>query len=79
MSKYDSLHSYLKAQTSPCRMSFAEINRIVGGLPASATSYRQWWENETNGSHVQARSWMNAGFRVIEVDLGRCVTFERIA
>jgi hypothetical protein len=39
-------------------------------LPASATKFKQWWENESaGGRHVQARAWLNAGREVERVDL----------
>jgi hypothetical protein len=51
-------------------MSFREIESLLGQpLPASAYKYPAWWANQTDGRHVEAISWMEAGFRV-EVDLG---------
>jgi hypothetical protein len=59
-------------------MSFEEVADLVGGLPASAFKYREWWANEQSGSHVQARAWAEAGWRVSEVSLSRqTVMFER--
>ena len=65
MAKYDTLKAYLARQSSEeMELSFAELERIIGDdLPASA-SRPQWWANEINPdtSHVQCRSWRNAGY-----------------
>lgn len=39
--------------------------------PPSAAQYREWWSNEANSptSHVQARSWMDVGWKVESVRL----------
>ncbi|MCS7206506.1 MAG: leucine--tRNA ligase [Dehalococcoidia bacterium] len=51
--------------------------RGVGPLPPSSRHYRQWWANTR--SHVQARAWLDAGWRVVAVDGERQrVTFERV-
>jgi hypothetical protein len=78
MSKYDSLYAHLSnCPHSMVKMSFVEIAGLVGGLPASATDYRAWWSNEAEGSHVQAKSWMAAGYEVTEVELGSWVVFSK--
>jgi len=69
VSKYDPLRETLTVgDPGPRQMTFAEIDDIVGGLPPSARRYDAWWENEEEGSHVQARAWMDAGRRVVSVD-----------
>ena len=70
-SRYDPLRRYLTERTEPViRLSFAEIERIIGGpLPASARRHRPWWANERSGSHVHASAWMGAGRRTANVDL----------
>ena len=79
MAKYDPLRSHLSR--SPGRrvsLSFKQVEQIVGSLPASAYRYNAWWSNELNGSHVQAHSWLSAGFRVIGADLAtKTVVFAR--
>jgi len=37
-------------------------------LPPSSKQYSAWWSNETKGSHVQAHSWMDAGWKVDAVN-----------
>jgi hypothetical protein len=54
-------------------MTFAEISRLVGGLPPSAYRYREWWANDHGSRHVQAHAWLEFGRRVEAVDLKRQV------
>jgi hypothetical protein len=79
MSKYESLPQFLgSAHGSTRRMSFAEIERILGfKLPKSAYEHEAWWSNNATG-HSHARAWLLAGWRTEDVDLaGRKVTFQR--
>ncbi len=81
MSKYDPLKRFLEAQAvQSLPMSFAEVEKVLGAkLPSSALAYQAWWANEATGSHVQARSWMAAGYQTEQVDLaGRNLVFRRI-
>jgi hypothetical protein len=70
VAKYDPLFEYLcRVGTGPVEMTFAEIERLVGSLPASAAEHQAWWANESEGGrHVQARAWLNAGREVERVD-----------
>jgi hypothetical protein len=79
MGKYEPLTEFLKKQsTSEVRMSFAQVERIIGGkLPASAQHHRAWWSNNPNNS-VMTKAWLEAGFRSEQVDMeGRTLTFRR--
>jgi hypothetical protein len=81
MSKYESLPQFLTStHSSTKRLSFAEIERILGfKLPKSAYEHEAWWSNNATG-HSHARAWLNAGWRTEAVDLaGRKVTFLRSA
>lgn len=69
MSKYDPLLAYLAARPGGLSVSFEEINRLVGGLPPSASRWRAWWANDP--THVHAHAWLDSGHRVETVDLGR--------
>ena len=73
MAKYDPLQAYLAAlQGTSCALTFDAIEAIIDApLPRSATEYREWWSNECPSptSHVQALSWMAAGWRVDTVRL----------
>ena len=68
--KYDSLFKFLcEVGDAPLVMTFAEIELLVGPLPASARRYQAWWSNDGQGTqHVQALAWMNAGREVESVD-----------
>jgi hypothetical protein len=80
MSKYDRLKAHLTvAGGEVVRMTFAEIEELVGGLPASAFGHTAWWSNEDEGGrHVQSKAWTGAGRVVSELDLAaRTVTFTR--
>jgi hypothetical protein len=70
--KYAPLENYLRdlpANQKEVVLSFEQIERIINAkLPSSAYEYPQWWENEKEGNHVNARAWANAGWRVESVD-----------
>ncbi|GII25702.1 DUF7662 domain-containing protein [Planosporangium mesophilum] len=69
--KYHPLTRHLSAAAArgQCNieMSFDEIAELVGGLPPSVAQ-RQWW---ANSGHVQASSWLTAGYHVEQVYLDR--------
>ena len=81
LSKYDKLTSFLEGlKTSSRRMSFAEIEEVLGfTLPLSARSYQAWWGNNLiHGRHSAA--WLSAGWETEQLDLGgERVTFRRAA
>ena len=74
MSKYSALTSYLGRFSDSVTLTWPELNEIVGGLPASAATYKAWW----GGGHVQDQAWKAAGFEVTDVRLGSRVTFKRV-
>ena len=71
LTKYTPLFEVLcRADDAPISLTFDEVERLVGPLPASATKFKQWWANEsTGGRNVQATAWLNAGRQVERVDL----------
>lgn len=71
MAKYDPLNLFLASTDDVVvTLSFAEIERLLGDmLPASARKHAAWWANETDGNHVEARAWLDAGFRTQNLDL----------
>jgi hypothetical protein len=38
-------------------------------LPQSAYEDRRWWDHETEGNHISARSWSNAGWKIESLDV----------
>jgi CBS domain-containing protein len=79
--KYDSIQNWLEKQKEAgenrLRVSFQDIERILGDiLPDSARSHRSWWANDLN-SHTQSSAWMTAGWLVESVDLNAQEVFFR--
>lgn len=66
MGKYDPLRAYLsESGLDSVSLTFLEIEKILGcALPDSAYEHRQWWGN---GSHSQAKAWLNAGYVTAQV------------
>lgn len=51
-------------------LSFQRIEDLIGDrLPRSARTDHTWWANSSDPSRVQARAWMNVGWKVDEVNL----------
>jgi hypothetical protein len=67
MGKYFPLENYLKnLKVNEILLTFQEIEKIImGKLPPSASKYSQWWENDKK--HAQAKSWLNAGFKTVNL------------
>lgn len=67
MSKYVPLEQMLSLSAQDnVNMTFGEIEAILGfPLPASAYTHRPWW---ANGGHTQASAWLDAGYKVAQVD-----------
>ena len=68
MGKYRKLQDHLAASAGPVRMTFEEIERLVGPLPGSARRYAAWWAN-TRTNRSQSRAWLNVGYVARRVDL----------
>jgi len=70
MGKYEPLAQFLRRQqAAEVRLTFAEIERIVGvRLPPSARKQRAWWSNNPQNS-VMTKVWLAAGFRSEQVDM----------
>ena len=70
--KYTPLENYLRdlpEDQSEVTLGFEQIEGILKSkLPASAYEYPQWWENEKEGNHVNARAWLTAGWKIDQVN-----------
>ena len=78
-SKYQPLLEFLRdSNQDEVTLTFAEIEALMNDtLPDSARSKRAWWSNRSKGA-LQASAWMEAGYRVEDVDLdGQQVTFRK--
>lgn len=64
-SRYVPLRDYLANRDDhEVKLSFAQIEELVGPLPDSARSHRAWW---SNSSHV-ARAWRDVGWHLQAVN-----------
>ncbi|KZL49465.1 transcriptional regulator [Nodularia spumigena CENA596] len=80
-SKYQPLLNFLSGSNqSEITLSFDEIESLIKDiLPNSAKNKRAWWSNRSKGA-LQASAWINAGYRVDDVDFdNKCVTFRQFA
>lgn len=80
MSKYSALEAILTERAAAglleTTLPFAEVDHLVGGLPASARDHQAWWGN---GGHSQANAWLRPGWKVDRADLtGQWVRFVRM-
>lgn len=76
MSKYEPLSAFLKqASGRNLRLSFDEIEHILGfPLPASK-QYPAWWSNSAT-NNTMTKAWLSAGYKTGQVDVeGEKVTF----
>jgi hypothetical protein len=79
--KYAGLQAYLSKRSEPrISMSFAEVAAAAKvKLPASAYRHPQWWQNDAE-HHVQAKAWIEAGYKTENVDIdAQRVEFVRVA
>lgn len=78
-SKYQPLLDFLcGSDQNEITLSFVEIESLIkDSLPNSAKSNRAWWSNRSKGA-LQASAWIEAGYRVENVDFDQqCVTFRQ--
>ena len=70
MSKYAPLTGYLSSSGMDyILMTFAEVEEVIGDkLPRSAFEHRPWWSNNSS-NHVNADSWLRAGYKTANVDM----------
>jgi hypothetical protein len=65
--KYGPLREHLSGNTGTrVHMTFKAMEDLVGRLPDSAYRHRAWWGN--NDASVEAKAWLDAGWRVESVD-----------
>ena len=81
LGKYEPLYRYLCTQSSDTvTLSFSELEKILGfALPKSAGTYTMWWN--PGGSHTQCQSWVQAGYKAVNVQQGilnKQMTFMKI-
>ncbi len=79
MGKYEPLGDFLRKQrASHVPMTFAEIERIIGGKLPSSQKYPAWWSNNTS-NNMMTQVWLDAGFQTEQVDVANCkLVFRRV-
>jgi hypothetical protein len=79
MTKYAPLGDYLRKQrTTEVPMTFAQIERIIGGKLPPSQNHRAWWSNNP-WNNVMTKVWLEAGFVTEQVDIeGRKLVFRRV-
>lgn len=67
--KYRPLYEYLlQRKDGDLIMTFSDIEDIIGSeLPISARKYSAFWGNNKNGEHPYCKSWLDAGFKTVDV------------
>lgn len=80
MTKYAALGAYLsRQQAGRVQLSFADIERIVGGKLPASQRYPAWWSNNPM-NNTMTRVWLDAGFQTEQVDIAaRKLVFRRFA
>jgi hypothetical protein len=64
----------LAGASGDVRLTWSELDAIVGGVPNSAVDhYPQWW----HGDRPNTRAWRAAGYEAIEIRPGVSVRFVR--
>ncbi|SFZ86311.1 hypothetical protein SAMN02983003_3491 [Devosia enhydra] len=69
MSKYTPLTAFL-ANAAPRRLklTFAEIEQVLGFPLPSSKRYPAWWSNNPS-NNVMTKAWLKAGYRTEQVDV----------
>lgn len=69
-SKYYPLYQYFQQSTEDIiLLTVADVQSILGGrLPAPARTQRAWWSNRRT-ANAQSAAWLEAGYRVDELNL----------
>nr|AIA12425.1 Unknown Function [uncultured bacterium] len=79
MSKYEPLRQFLKSKgLAEIRMTFADIERVLGFELPNSQRYAAWWSNNPT-NNVMTNEWLEAGYRTEQVDIeGRKLVFRRV-
>lgn len=70
---WSKLVAHLQRSGERVVLSWAELDAIVGGVPATAGRHRPWW----SGNRTHVRGWRSAGFSIADLRMGESVTFVR--
>ncbi|MGQ5263635.1 DUF6884 domain-containing protein [Micromonospora sp. ZYX-F-536] len=75
MTQWNALSEALARGEPSVRLTWPELDRMVGGLPPSAARHRAWW----SGDRPHVRIWRSAGYTLGHLVLGEEITFLRTA
>jgi hypothetical protein len=71
ISKYEELAKHLEKQDADLlRMSFNEIEAIMGPLPPAARKHRAWWANSASQNHA-TNGWLSVGWETSQVHMDK--------
>lgn len=79
-SKYYPLFQHFQScKDKKVSLSFSEIESLIDNkLPTTARDRTNWWSNRDSQSALQAGAWIQAGYKVVAVDLEQqTVTFQQ--
>lgn len=71
-STYYPLYKFLKESgKDELTVKFSEIAKMIGEkkLTDSATKFRAWWANNLKKRSGQSKSWLDAGYKAMGVDI----------
>jgi hypothetical protein len=69
-SKLEKFFSDYPKHITVVTLSFSQIETVIGDKLPPSSNQRQWWENpEDYKDRSQAKAWLDAGFKVSNVDL----------
>jgi hypothetical protein len=74
MGDWSRLAEVLAGVERSVRFTWAELDALVGGLPASARNHQAWW----GGDRPHVKVWRRAGFRIEGLVRGHEVSFVRV-
>jgi len=79
VTKYAPLGDYLRKQrAAEVPMTFAQIERVIGGKLPPSQRNRAWWSNNPS-NNVMTKVWRDAGFITEQVDIeARKLVFRRV-
>jgi len=71
VSKYEDLAKHLEKQNvDMLRMTFNEVEGVIGPLPPAARKHRAWWANSASQNHAM-NGWMSVGWETSQVHMDK--------
>ena len=74
--KYQPFEKYLlESEEKKIILTYIEIEKIIKEkLPESSYKYKEWW---SNSRHNNGAIWLDNNYKVIDVELGKNIKFEK--